>query len=95
LRCHTSPVTASRACPVTDLACTSNPTNVRSFPTEASRNLWLYRTSLSLPGNPRPIASEASGLLIPSNILNKLDLPSRTAAAAYAARLGLLGDADV
>src|SRR5829696_123516 len=44
LRRHTSPVTASNACPVTDLACTSNPTNVRSFPTEASRNLWLYRT---------------------------------------------------
>src|SRR4249919_1576144 len=57
----------SRACPVTDLACTSNPTNVRSFPTEATRNLWLYRTSLSLLGNPLPIASEASGLLIPSN----------------------------
>jgi ATP/maltotriose-dependent transcriptional regulator MalT len=30
-----------------------------------------------------------------TNILRKLDLPSRTAAAAYAARLGLLGDADV
>jgi DNA-binding CsgD family transcriptional regulator len=29
-----------------------------------------------------------------TNILRKLDLPSRTAAAAYAARSGLLGDAD-
>ena len=28
-----------------------------------------------------------------TNILRKLDLPSRTAAAAYAARSGLLGDA--
>src|SRR4051812_24628267 len=37
-RCQTSPVTASSACPVTDQACTSNPTNVRSFLTEASRN---------------------------------------------------------
>ena len=30
-----------------------------------------------------------------TNLLRKLHLPSRTAAAAYAARLGLLGDADV
>ncbi|MGH2705455.1 MAG: LuxR C-terminal-related transcriptional regulator [Actinomycetota bacterium] len=30
-----------------------------------------------------------------TNILRKLDLPSRTAAAAYAARSGLLGDADI
>ena len=37
-RCHTSPVTASMACPVTDQACTSNPTNVRFRSTEASRN---------------------------------------------------------
>ena len=37
-RCQTSPVTASRPCPVTDQACTSNPTNVGSLLTEASRN---------------------------------------------------------
>jgi DNA-binding NarL/FixJ family response regulator len=30
-----------------------------------------------------------------TNILRKLTLPSRTAAAAYAARSGLLDDADV
>jgi hypothetical protein len=29
-----------------------------------------------------------------ANILRKLDLPSRTAAAAYAVRTGLLEDAD-
>jgi hypothetical protein len=33
-----SPVIPSRACPVTDQACTSNPTNVRSILTEAFRN---------------------------------------------------------
>jgi DNA-binding NarL/FixJ family response regulator len=30
-----------------------------------------------------------------TNLLRKLDLPSRTAAAAYAARSGLRGDTDM
>ena len=50
------------ACPTTDRACTSNPTNVRCLNTEASRNCWHYRSMALAFGNPRPFASEASAL---------------------------------
>jgi hypothetical protein len=46
--------------PVTDLACTSNPTNVRSFPTEASRNLWLYRTIQHDHRQPEPVIATST-----------------------------------
>src|SRR4249919_13488 len=46
--CHTWPVLSSIACPTTDRACTSNPTNVRCLLTEASHNCWHYRYGLSL-----------------------------------------------
>ncbi len=57
----------SNACPVTDLACTSNPTNVRSLLTEASRNLWLYRTSRKPARQPTTTCERGLSLLIPSN----------------------------
>lgn len=52
-------------------SCTSRPKLVRSRITGASRNLGLYLTGHSLPGNPRTIASNcergASPRCIPSN----------------------------
>ena len=56
---NNSPVSPSIAAATTDLACTSNPTLVRSANTGASSHMWIGRTRGISPGNPRGCVGEA------------------------------------
>jgi DNA-binding NarL/FixJ family response regulator len=60
---------------------------------EVLRHLAEGLTNRQIAG--RLVVSEHTVHRHVTNILRKLDLPSRTAAAAYAIRSGLLGDADI